>query len=157
MAVVIKRSLPMAGPLGSAPVSSMDPVKPRMVLRIGPKAVAKEPEGPPPEPLTKRQVAKLVDSGLMSPEDAALVSPMYEPMMLGDRVVITNSMFPWVQHYRPGDMGVITHVSSNRDPLGMDDNGHQIHVIKIDQPQEKSRIGQTAALFRWEFEKAKGH
>lgn len=130
--------------------------KPKTILKFGgsksPTAAAPG-KTPPAVKNTERQQKALVDSGLMASDELKPVA--YDKLMIGDRVIITNSMFPWVKHYKPGDSGVISHISSNVDPLCMDDgNGHQLHVLKIDMPKEASRKGGTAALFRWEFSKA---
>ncbi len=110
-----------------------------------------------PAPMSASDKAELIEAGLMEPDASyAPTPPKYEPVTLGDRVVITTKMFPWVKHYKAGDMGLITHISNNEDPLGIDvQGGHKMHVISIDQAQDKARNGQRAALFRWEFEKVK--
>lgn len=122
-------------------------IKPKVVLKFGgsnaTKAVSEVP--------TVRQQNNLIAAGLMAPEELK-----YPACHIGARVTITNAMFPWVKHYKPGDSGVVTMLSTNGDLVGDKTGGHKIHVIKIDQPLDKSRMGSTAALFRWEFEPYKG-
>lgn len=98
--------------------------------------------------MSQEQQAAALAAGLITHEDLR-----YEQVSIGTRVVISNDYFPWVKHYKPGDRGVITKVSNvmKNDPLGLDDAGHHLFVILIDRPLEKSREGQTAALFRKEF------
>lgn len=146
MALIIKRKTPLPVMVEPVQLTAPDLPKPKIVLKFGKAA---KPEAQVEEPITARQQQKLVDSGLLESTEVK-----WEAVMLGDRVTITNTMFPWINHWKPGDSGVVTHISPTADPLGIDKSGgYHTHVIKIDQPKEASRKGQTAALFRWEFEK----
>lgn len=144
MALIIKRKTPTpeAEPVQlTAPAAELP--KPKTVLKFG---VAKK-EAVEEAPMTPRQQQKLIDSGLMEPEDI-----QWEPCPVGTRVRITNAMFPWVKHWKPGDLAVVTRISHinsiNEDKTGK----HLSHIVLIDQPLEAGRKGQTAMLFRWEFE-----
>lgn len=103
--------------------------------------------------MSQEQQAAALAAGLITHEDLR-----YEQVSIGTRVVISNDYFPWVKHYKPGDRGIVSKVSNvmKNDPLGLDDAGHHLFVILIDQPLDKSRMGQTAALFRKEFKVDKG-
>lgn len=131
----VRPAAPVVKP--AAPVQSGAP----KVIKLGSKSQAMEPAKVPDAVAVKPQITHM-------PPKAK-----YEPTPIGTRVVITNSMFPWVKHYKPGDSGVIKQIMANKDPLGISEDGsHQTHIISIDQPLDASRKGQTAALFRWEFE-----
>lgn len=149
MALIIKRKTPVPD---STPVQLVAPdlPKPKIVLKFGGAKKAEITTPADTLPMTERQQQKLVDSGLMEATEKK-----WGQLMLGDRVTITNTMFPWVKHYKPGDQGLITHISPTLDPMGLDNSGkYHLHVIAIDMPKDASRKGQTAALFRWEFEKS---
>lgn len=140
-----------AQPLQStAPVSKLV-IKPKATIR----PLARPAQTTDATP-TERQSANLADAGLTVKEKLGIPpsGPQYERCIMGTRVTITNSSFPWVKHYKPGDSGLVTHIGNNKDPMGIDDTSHLLHVIKIDKQGDgkKDRIGQTAALFRWEFQ-----
>lgn len=154
MALVIKRKTPAheAPVTPSEQLTAPDLPVPKVVVKLGPKPpplpiAAKAQVQEPAEALSPRQQQKLVDSGLMEPEDTK-----WEPCPVGTRVRITNAMFPWVKHWKPGDLAVVTRISHinsiNEDKTGK----HLSHIVLIDQPLEAGRKGQTAMLFRWEFE-----
>ena len=104
---------------------------------------------------TPRQSQNLVDVGLEPTKltGPILTGPKYDKCHIDTRVTITNNHFPWIKHYKPGDSGFVTHIGNNKDPMGIDDTSHLLHVIKIDKQADgkKDRLDQTAALFRWEF------
>lgn len=154
MALVIKRKTPApeAPVTPSVQLTAPDLPAPKVVVKLGPKPLplplqAKAQAQEPAEALSPRQQQKLVDSGLMEPEDTK-----WEPCPVGTRVKITNTMFPWVKHWKPGDLALVTrisHINSSTD----DKTGKYLsHILLIDQPLEAGRKGQTAMLFRWEFE-----
>lgn len=132
------------------PGGNLTPNTPNGLGRATPQPVEK------PDPvagMSQEQQAAALAAGLITHEDLR-----YEQVSIGTRVVISNDYFPWVKHYKPGDRGVISKVSNvmKNDPMGLDDAGHHLFVILIDQPLDKSRVGQTAALFRKEFQVDKG-
>lgn len=146
MALIIKRKTPVTD-IAPVQLAALDLPKPKTVLKFGGKK--SETAASEAQPMTERQQQKLVDSGLLEATEKK-----WEPLMIGDRVAITNAMFPWVKHYKPGDQGLVTHISPTADPMGLDKSGgYHTHVIQIDMPKDANRKGQTAALFRWEFEK----
>ncbi len=105
------------------------------------------------EGLTLVQKSDLVLAGVEpQPTPPVGAQQKYSPLMIGDRVVITTTMFPWVKHYKPGDIGVVKSIMDTKDALGTNDDAYRMHIISIDRPLEKSRKGGTAALFRREFE-----
>lgn len=132
--VIKPQNLP--GIKGVAPVQS-----------IAPKKVSLSPESSKvQEPATS-----VVVNGVTYSE----TDQKFPKAPIGTKVKITNEMFPWVKHYRPGDIGTVQSVMQNSDPLGISQDGsHQIHVILIDTPTEPARKNYRAALFRWEFELA---
>ena len=148
MALIIKRK--------SDPSATIctDLPKPKTVIKFGGSAAPSETAAPagktPAATMTERQKKILDDLGLTEPTVTS-----YSQLHIGARVRITSKMFPWVKHYKFGDEGYVKHISNNADPMGLDTSGgHNMHVIVIDKPAETSRKGQTAALFRWEFEEA---
>jgi hypothetical protein len=102
--------------------------------------------------IIQTQNTDLEDAGMMT--DSA---PQYEHILIGDRVTITTTMFPWVKHYKPGDGAYVQSISGNKDLLGSDDEGYRLHILVIDQTVDggDDRIGNRIALFRKEFEKKK--
>lgn len=140
MAVVIKRKSADLGEL-VAPVA----VAPK-VLKLVSSAPEKEPEAVSP-----RQQNMLVKSGLM---DASEVK--WEPVMVGQRVKLTSTMFYWVTHWRPGDIAEVTHVMAPSDPLGEDIVGNQMHIMEIVDSPDPSRIKNQVVLARKAFSPVKG-
>lgn len=126
-----------------APVVEAVLPKPKVVLKFGGAKKVEETE----EPMTPRQQQKLVDSGLIDPE-----AIKWSPCPIGTRVTITNSMFPWVKHWKPGDKGVVRQISQINSFNGDKTGRYLSHIIDIDMPLEASRKGGSAMLFRWEFE-----
>jgi len=139
MALIIKRKTPVPDPV------KVDVVlpKPKVVLKFG----GAKPAETAADSMSPRQQQKLVDSGLLDVEEVR-----WAPVPIGTRVTITNNLFPWVKHYKPGDQGVVKSIHP-KDSANMDKSGRYLsHIIAIDKPLEASRKGQTAMLFRWEFE-----
>jgi hypothetical protein len=142
MAIILKRKEPVPAPVVIAP---------KVTIRVGPKPLPLPIKAKPvEEPMTERQQQKLIDSGLMEPEEKK-----WEQCPIGSRVRITNTMFPWVKHYKPGDIGVVRSVSQANSCTDDKTGGHLSHVLNITEPLDASRKGQTAMLFRWEFEPVK--
>ena len=146
MALIIKRKTE------PAPVQliATEPSKTKTVIKVGgnkPMPTAAAPKSD--AALTPRQQQKLEDSGLV---DESAPPPLAH-VGVGDLVTITNSKFPWVQHWKPGDQATVREVRDNKDPLGVDNTGrYQGFRVEITHPKEPSRKGQTAFLFRHEFE-----
>lgn len=69
---------------------------------------------------------------------------------VGSHVLITNSMFPWVKHYKPGDECIVESIPANAS-LTEDPWKYKSHLLRIIAP-DSPRKGHTILLFRWEFE-----
>lgn len=66
---------------------------------------------PPQEKLTARQKQALIDAGLMkapAPIKKGVTIKHYRSFSKGDKVTITNDLFPWMEWWKPGDTGVVT-------------------------------------------------
>lgn len=125
-------------------VLGLKPLKPAS----SPQAAEPEVKVSPTAGMSQMEQAAALAAGLITHADLH-----YEQVGVKDRVIIVNDLFPWVKHYKPGDRGYITKAANPiKDPLGLDDAGVAMWVIHIDQPTDKSRMGQTAALFRKEFQ-----
>lgn len=167
MPIIIKKRAHAPAVQSTAPEDAPAPRK--IIIKTAPKAAAPAaqnlpPDSPAPRPAPKQEAPDLAAFGLgdapqpsPAPGKAITLLPAaskieYPPLQPGDRVRITNNMFPWVKHYAPGDIGTVRMVT---DPMKLDDGGRYVlHVIDLDQPLEKTRLGQRCALFRWEIEKA---
>ena len=103
------------------------------------------------EPLTQRQQENLQTSGLPVPAQAPK-KRKYQPLCIGQRVRIISGVSSVIKHYAVGDIGTVRLLCANKDPLGFDDEGHQYHVITITEPVDKSRKGQSCAMFRKDIE-----
>lgn len=106
--------------------------------------------------LTPRQ-QKALDDVFGTPDD--FVAPAPKPkaahvLMEGQHVVITNDKFPWVQHYKPGDTGVVkqhypdsytVNITPNYDPVR-----DALYQIELDNPRQPqfSKVD----FPRWAFE-----
>jgi hypothetical protein len=120
---------------------------PRQVVKMGGKPVmaAKKPE------LTEAEKAQL--AGLELAPSAPIGYAKWPAVAVGERVRITNSMFPWVKHYRPGDEAVVEMVHPNHNIAYDDPVAYRMHTLRIvtEGPTKDSRT----ALFRHEFEVVK--
>lgn len=122
-----------------------------------PKAVLKIMGGKPVKPgVTLRQptpsvdpTADLVAAGLADEPRELTSAERWPAVSPGSFVVITNTHFPWVKHYKPGDVARVTS-SSPTHSLPEDPYKYRSYFLEIvsDGPTK----GQKPMLFRWEFE-----
>jgi hypothetical protein len=141
-----------AGPSAHAAPSAHSAPKPRAVFKITPGKSVKPglPTASPPDGVTTAaQTTALVEAGLAKELTSADLYPYVGP---GEFVRITNSLFPWVKHYKPGDIARVSYSSPTHshpdDPIK-----YRAYFLEIvDGP----RRGQKAFLFRWEFEPRDG-
>lgn len=102
------------------------------------------------------QQVKQSDAALAGLTAGEVASPSgydkYPAVAIGQRVKITNSMFPWVKHYRPGDEAIVELVHPHHNIAYDDPVAYRMHTLRIVSkgPTEGSR----AALFRHEFDVA---
>ena len=94
-----------------------------------------------------------IAAGLVSPpptDQDSLNRAEWPPCSVGTRVIITNSMFPWVKHYKPGDECIVEAIPPN---MSLVENPwkYKSHLLRILGP-DTARKGHTLMLFRWEFE-----
>jgi hypothetical protein len=132
-----------------------DPVKakPRAVFKITPgKSV--RPGLPPPSPVEAKTTtdAALAVMGLADEPRELTNAERYPIIGAGEFIVVTNALFPWIKHYKPGDIARIKYSSLTHshpeDPVYK----YRAYFCEIvDGP----RKGQTPMLFRWEFEPRK--
>lgn len=66
---------------------------------------------------------------------------------IDSKVKITNSLFPWVRHYAPGDVAVVEAIAMGLP--GEDPIKYRNHALRLITGENK---GGTLMLFRWEFE-----
>jgi hypothetical protein len=85
--------------------------------------------------------------GLASPPKAPSVVTEFP---LGSRVRVTNDLFPWIKHYKPGDTGIVTRIiraSLHPPAKSPKDDLYDIELDLIRVP------GQRLALIQfWELE-----
>jgi hypothetical protein len=148
--------------LGRSKVPSAEPPKPSVQL-AAPPPVPRKPSGitfkkqaglpfthkpVPVEDLTSRQQDKLITAGLMNESDK-----VWETVKVGDRVRITNGLFPWVKHYAPGDICTVAQIPSNISIYSENPVRDKVYLLSVTEPLQASRKGQRCAMFRWEFDK----
>lgn len=89
-------------------------------------------------------------AGLAPLTDAHAASRAKWPdVRVGDQVKITNSLFPWVQHYAPGDICEVTSVVTWLTVIPEDPVKYRHHMLRI--ISDGPRKGKEIMLFRWEF------
>jgi hypothetical protein len=137
-------------PVVAAPAVVVVPSTPK------PKAVLKITGGKPIKPAVQvRQPASpdtsadLVAAGLAETPTELTSEQKWPPVAPGQHVVITNNLFPWVKHYKPGDIARVLS-SSPTHTLPEDPYKYRSYFLEI--ISEGSTKGQKPMLFRWEFE-----
>lgn len=128
---------------------------PVVATTVKPKAIFKVTGGRPIKPAmhpTTSSTADLATAGLFQdqPDPMAESKLRWPPCAVGTRVRVTNSMFPWVKHYKPGDECIVESIPPNMT-MAEDPWKYKSHLLRIVSP-ESSRKGHTIMLFRWEFE-----
>lgn len=68
---------------------------------------------------------------------------------VGDRVEVTNTMFPWLTSYQPGDEGTIEHLTGV-PPVSLGKPLDFLYRVRLDTPRDKPVV----ILAHWELRKA---
>jgi hypothetical protein len=127
--------------------------KPKAVFKIlGGRPIKPAPHTVTPPPThAKDAPGDLAASAGLAEEDPRAESlRRWPPAPIGTRVIITNSMFPWVKHYKPGDECIVESIPPNLT-LAEDPWKYKSHLLRIVSP-DSPRKGHTIMLLRWEFE-----
>lgn len=140
---------PRASPTVDAPAPVANPAtaKPKAIIKIGGGKPVKP--GLPPSSAKPADAVQLAAAGLTDKAQEPTSRDLYPPVMPGEHVRITNTLFPWVKHYRPGDIARVMY-SSPTHSHPEDPWKYRAYFLEIvsDGPTK----GSKAMLFRWEFE-----
>jgi hypothetical protein len=135
-------------PLPAAATSTAPVFKPKAVIRIiGGKPI--KPSLQVKQPVSQDPTADLVAAGLADPQRELTSAEKWPPVAPGQHVVITNNLFPWVKHYKPGD---IARVLSSSPTHSLPDDPYKYRSYFLEIISDGPTKGQKPMLFRWEFE-----
>lgn len=107
-------------------------------------------------PVSAREHDAMVAAGLIDapkpkpkPKPKGIIIKRANQFNVGDRVVVTNDKFYWVKHYKAGDKGTITKVSTVIKPEGHTSAPVQLFHVALDVPRV---LGQDVILLSdWEM------
>lgn len=129
---------------------------PAVVLKAAPRTVLKVFGGNKPKTVVTAEDKAVEESqnaiaaGLTRPlSPHAEMLAKWPNVAIGEKIRITNSLFPWIKHYMAGDIAQVVLISQHHDLAYEDPVKYKTHIVTI---IEGPRKGQRAALFRHEFE-----
>lgn len=103
---------------------------------------------------THSEVADLAEAGLL-PETVNPNKLLYPEVYIGQRVKITNSMFPHVMHYKPGDVCKVVSKPQHLNTAYDDPIKFGVHILEVieeaDPKGRPTRVGNRVMMFRYEF------
>jgi hypothetical protein len=103
--------------------------------------------------ITDRQQEALETVGLSPIKSKVVVKKKQVVFQLGQRVVVINNLFPWIEIYKCGDVGVVVrHIPIKSLAPGVD---YDLYEIRLDRP----RVGgyERVLVRRWELDSENSH
>lgn len=104
--------------------------------------------------LSQRQLDTLYAVGLGSAPKKLSVAEQVQAKKVevfseGQKVIVTNHLYPWIEHWKPGDTGV---VKKYHPPIKecMGDRRYACVVVRLDKPRNPNKV--EAYFHAWELE-----
>lgn len=113
--------------------------------------------------MSQRQVDALVAVGLLEPVSKPItpyvsvsdkreaIQGKFSALAVGDRVVITNDLYPWVDRWLPGDSGVVTRYANPVHEALLESHKWGLAIVKLDHPRKSGH--EVCHFHRWELRK----
>lgn len=143
MPVILKRREPESTGVVSSAVAAV-----KKVIRVGGLKPA-----PAPSP-TNDAALELIGLAEPAPYQTAgdkvrALAGVWSPLSVGDPVVITNSLYPWVDRWLPGDLGVVERYASPVPEARNDGNKWALVVVRLKKPRVAGH--EVCYFHRWEL------
>jgi hypothetical protein len=98
---------------------------------------------------TQKQI--LVEQGLLPPEPAPAkpdLTKTYQSYSAGDKVVIVNTLYSWVEEWKPGDTGIVLQYRGPVPEAIRDGRKWGLVEVRLDKPRVFTRA--VCMFHAWE-------